>query len=71
MEIDRLESVEQLTGEQRELAELIGLDAYKKLVENYSGNPLYIPKIDFILKEIRDAEIRKKFNGRNYKELSS
>ncbi len=36
---------------------LIGLDTYKKLVENYGENPLYIPKINFILKEIRGAEI--------------
>ena len=58
------------TGEQRELAEIIGLDAYKKLIKNYGGNQLYIQQAASVMKGIRDKEINEKFNGGNYKELS-
>jgi len=70
MEIERITNLEQLTGEQKELAETIGLEAYKKLVANYAGCPLYINKPERITKQIRDAEICQKFNGSNYKELA-
>ena len=42
MDIDKLTSVDQLRDDQKELAEIIGLDAYKKLVVNYAGSFLYI-----------------------------
>lgn len=70
MKIDKLTSVEQLRGEQRELAELIGLEAYKKLVLHYAGDSVYIYKLDSVLKDVRDAEICQKFNGGNYRELA-
>lgn len=70
MDIDKLTSVDQLRDEQRELAEIIGLDAYKKLVVNYAGSFLYIQKIDSVLKDLRDDEIREKFDGGNYGELA-
>lgn len=70
MDIDRLTSIDQLSGEQRELAELVGLEAYKKLVLNYAGNTIYIYKLDSVLKGVRDAEICEKFDGGNYRELA-
>lgn len=70
MEIDKLTSIEQLRDDQRELAEIIGLDAYKKLVVNYAGSFLYIQKIDSVLKDLRDNEIREKFDGGNYGALA-
>lgn len=70
MDIDKLTSVDQLREDQKELAEIIGLDAYKKLVVNYAGSFLYIQKIDSVLKDLRDNEIREKFNGGNYGELA-
>lgn len=70
MNIDMLTDTGQLIGEQRELAETIGLDAYKKLVKNFGGSHLYIPKAETVLKNIRNAEILKKFNGSNHKKLS-
>ena len=37
-------TLEQLDGDSRELAEVIGMDAFKKLVEVYGGSgSLYIP----------------------------
>ena len=70
MEIDKLTSIEQLRDDQRELAEIIGLDTYKKLVVNYAGSFLYIQKIDSVLKDLRDNEIREKFDGGNYGALA-
>lgn len=70
MDIDKLTSVDQLRDDQKELAEIIGLDAYKKLVVNYAGSFLYIQKIDSVLKDLRDDEIREKFDGGNYGKLA-
>ena len=42
MDIDKLSSTEQLRPDQRELADIIGLEAYKKLIHHYGGNQLYI-----------------------------
>ena len=70
LDIEKIASPEQLSGEQRELAEIIGIDAYRKLVMNYRGTNLYIPKWESILKEVRNKEIRKSFTGSNYLELA-
>ncbi|MBR6242117.1 MAG: DNA-binding protein [Ruminococcus sp.] len=70
MDIDKLTDISQLREDQRELAELIGLEAYKKLVKNYAGSLLYIQKIDSVLRDLRDSEIREKFDGSNYRELA-
>lgn len=70
MDIDKLTSIEQLRADQKELAEIIGLEAYKKLVVNYAGSFLYIQKIDSVLKDLRDDEIREKFDGGNYGALA-
>lgn len=70
MDIDKLTSIEQLRNDQRELAEIIGLEAYKKLVLNYAGSFVYIQKIDSVLKDLRDNEIREKFDGGNCLKLA-
>lgn len=70
MDIEKLTSVDQLRDEQRELAEIIGLDAYKKLIRHYGGNQLYIQQADSVLKDVRDKELNEKFDGTNYRKLS-
>lgn len=70
MDISKLVSIDQLRDDQRELAEVIGLGAYKKLIHHYGGNQLYIQQIDSVLKDYRDKELNEKFDGSNYKELS-
>lgn len=70
MRTDKIISIYQLNGEQRELAEIIGLDAYKKLVEHYGGSHIYVRKSDTITRADRNAEIKEKFNGSNYRELA-
>ena len=61
---------ELLDSDQRELAEIIGWDAYRKLLVNYAGCTIYIKKPERIVKQNRDEEIFRKFKGGNYRELA-
>lgn len=71
MNINKLISVTQIRSEQqREIAEVIGIEAYRKLVEYYGGSRIYIEKSDTVTRPDRNNEIRKKFNGGNYKQLA-
>lgn len=70
MDIEKLTDIGQLPEDQKELAELVGLEAYKKLVERYAGSPIYIQKADSVMKTVRDEEIRTRFDGSNYRELA-
>ena len=63
--------LDDLTGNQREIAELIGLDNYIKLSKCYGGDSsLYIQKYSEIVKNARNREIRKKYNGYNIRQLA-
>lgn len=71
MDINKLISVTQLRSEQqKEIAEIIGIEAYRKLVENYGGSQIYINKSDTVTRPDRNEEIRRKFNGANYRQLA-
>ena len=70
--MDLLEKVqmENLDEEQKALAELIGLEAFKNLVRAFNGTSIYIPKIESLEKTVRDELIKEEFDGGNYKELA-
>lgn len=70
MDIEKITHIEQLSGEQKELAETVGLDAYKKLVKYCGGSRVYIKKSDTLTKRERNAEIKQKFDGENIKRLA-
>lgn len=59
-----------LYGEQKSIAEVIGVDAYVKLVKTFGGTSIYVAKIDKIKNAKRDKEIILKFNGYNYNQLA-
>lgn len=63
-------TIDNLKGNQRELAEIIGMEAYIKLVKQYGGDDIYIAKETNLLSMVRDDEIYRKFNGGNYKALA-
>ncbi|HCA29103.1 MAG TPA: DNA-binding protein [Ruminococcaceae bacterium] len=63
-------TMDDLSGEQLDIAELIGIENYRKLVRNFGGNQIRILQEDTLVKEKRDNEIRKLYNGRNELELS-
>lgn len=71
MNIDKLISITQLRSEQqKEIAEIIGIEAYRKLVEYYGGSKIYIAKHDTVMRPDRNTEIKQKFNGGNYRQLA-
>ena len=64
--------LEDLRGDARDLAELIGLDNYLKLVEVYGGTGrLYIPQPDILIIPVRDELIRREYDGDNLYALCS
>lgn len=62
--------LEDLPEECRQIAELIGLPALMELVRARGGEYIYLPKPESLQAAARNREIRKKFNGRNYRELA-
>ena len=60
-----------LTPDQKELADLVGLDIFKSIVKTFGGSNLYIPKIESVSRAARDDMIRQEFNGHNYKDLAN
>ena len=73
MDINLLDNIElqDLKEDYLEMAEIIGLDNYKKLVVRYNGASVYIPTVDRLTKKDRDTLIREEFNGGNIKELAN
>lgn len=67
--LDKL-TLDDLDADQRQLAECIGLDAYKKLLKNYAGSPITVRMPKRITIPVRDKEICDKFNGYNYGDLA-
>lgn len=64
-ELLQLLELEHLTGDQRELADTIGIDAYRKLLWTFAGQDIYIPTLDRLLIPIRDAAIKAEYKGYN------
>ena len=68
MRNDLLRSVEleDLSGADLELAELIGIEAWRKLVDTYGGTGrLYIPQADMVVIPIRNKLIQREYDGTN------
>lgn len=53
-----LVGLEHLKGEQRELAELIGIDAYRKILSVYGGEKLFISRLDSIISQNRASLVK-------------
>lgn len=63
-------TLDDLDDEQRELADCIGLEAYKKLITTYAGSYVYVCKVETLTAELRNSIIKKEFNGYNYLDLA-
>jgi Mor family transcriptional regulator len=59
-----------LPSEYRDVARLIGLDNALKLVREFSGVQLYVPRYDTVIRGPRDRAIKAEFDGSNYKRLA-
>lgn len=53
-----------------EISRLIGFENTMKLIKTFGGSEVYIPKLDSLQRDKRDAAICKDFNGYNYRELA-
>lgn len=62
--------LEDLSEGQQEVAALIGLENFRKLMEFYGGAYLYIPKTDRLERMERNERIRAEFDGYNFRELA-
>ena len=63
-------SIEDLFGNQRDIAEIIGIEKYVELTKTFGGDMIYIQKYSEVQKTQRNKEIRAKFNGHNADELA-
>ena len=68
--LDKL-TLDDLGKKDREIAEVIGLDALKALSEHFGGNPLYIPMKDQLIKNLKYASIHREYDGGNIRHLST
>lgn len=52
------------------IATNVGAENAIKIAKLYQGTGVYFPKLESILNKIRDKNIRREFDGGNYKELA-
>lgn len=63
-------TMEDLTKEQRHIAEIVGIDRFIELSKLLGGTYVYFPTFDAMSKGARNRAIRDEFNGGNHKELA-
>lgn len=64
-------SIDDLYGNQRAIAEVIGMEAYIKLSKAFGGDDsLYVAKYDKLENIKRNKQIIDEFNGCNYQRLA-
>lgn len=59
-----------LPGDQSELAECIGMEAYIQLVRTFGGCDIHVCKQDTLLLQERNRQICEEFDGANYRRLA-
>lgn len=57
-------------GTYKLIADSIGVDNLCKLAELVGGSTVYIPKVESLVRPVRDAHIKAEFNGYNHVELA-
>ncbi|MCG8530465.1 MAG: hypothetical protein MI749_07370, partial [Desulfovibrionales bacterium] len=59
-----------LPGDFREIARLIGLESAMKLLKEFGGAQLYVPKPETVIRPVRDRAIVSEFDGSNVKQIA-
>lgn len=70
--IDLLDELklEDLDGDQYDLAKCLGMESYIKLVRTFSGSPINVPMPDTITLKLRNKKIREERNKHSVRELA-
>ena len=58
-------TIDDLSGDLRFIAEIVGLDIAFKLILMFGGEAIYFPKKDSMLRKPRDIAIKEQFDGSN------
>lgn len=58
-----------LKDKDREIAELIGVENYVRLVNQYGGSNIYIPSASLLKRDELEKQIKRRYNGKNAAEL--
>lgn len=64
--------LDKLPGDLRRIAELAGVENALRIAREFGGAYIYIPKLDHLYREVRDASIREEFdsNKKSVRELA-
>lgn len=62
--------IEELSEELRPVANFMGLSKFLELCDAFGGSNIYLPTKKSILRNYRNGEIIRRYNGRNSKELA-
>ena len=68
LELLKLEDIKSPSG--AEIAQLIGMAAFRELVFHYGGCNLYIPEAEKLILPVRNEMILREFNGNNRTQLA-
>lgn len=63
-------TMELLDERDHEIAEVVGLEAFRKLVATFGGSVIYIKKAETFLLPLRDDLVRNEYNGSNARALA-
>lgn len=63
-------STKNLSSPYNRYAELIGINNLYLLAKELGGTSIYIPKTQFLLREVIENQLIDEFNGSNYKKLA-
>ena len=58
-------TLDDLNEEQLQVVEVIGLEAYKRLIHYYAGTSIYIPKFSEIERRKRNEKIRIEYESKD------
>ena len=56
-------TIKEIPQNNQDLAQLIGIENFKKLVKYMGGSSIYIPKEQTLILSLRNKNIKKEFNG--------
>ena len=72
MPMSALVEVRHLNEDQREVAEIIGIENYRRLVDAFGGSPIWIPKAKTLVpnKEIANEVLRRRQSGESYEQIA-